>query len=149
MEKVYKRYRNRQELEKDYENFKDDWTVDAQEHMARHKSGVELYALDEYEQNGRRRLQIHREFSIGPNFPHLSNNELPKFFQSLNAQFSMIYEKQMPKIEHHERTDEERRKSMEETDKMRLQMLRDDGVPEDVIQKIALKFKEGLDEIFR
>lgn len=146
MGKAYKTYKNKAEVEADYDNFKQDWEIDAGQCMARHKSGVELYAIKEREENGRKRLQIHREFAIGEEFPDLNSKELPKFFAYLNAQFMVLYERDMPKAEEKEITEEDRRKNMEERDKFKVETLREEGYPEEQVKRYEQYLKSTLEE---
>lgn len=93
MDKMYKKYANKKEVLADYDNFKNDWHINVQRHMAVHKSGVVLYAKGEKEHNGKKLLCVKRKISNVSKFCSLNDEEFEKTMACLNAQFIILYEK--------------------------------------------------------
>lgn len=149
MEKPYKVYQSHDEAAADYDNYKNDWKIFPRAYTAVHKSGVEMEVGGTYQQDGQEHIKIHCKFNIGnPELPDLDQHEFDKYLDYLHAQFLILYEKAMPKFKVKQRTEAERRKSMERSDKERLKLMRDYGMPEEVINQWEEYFKKTLIERF-
>lgn len=140
-------YQSKEEIETDYENYKQHWRYNAQEEKGEHESGLVLRKVFtteglKVEYQGRDELKTKMQNE------GLQEKDIENYLRMLKNQFIVMNEKESIGVK--DLTKEERKKLMEEADKANLELMRKyHKFSEEKLSKIEEELKNNRERFFK
>lgn len=140
-------YQSKEEIEADYENYKQHWRYNAQEEKGEHESGLVLRKVFtteglKVEYQGRDELKTKMQNE------GLQEKDIENYLRMLKNQFIVMNEKESIGVK--DLTKEERKKLMEEADKIKIELMRKyHKFSEEKLSEIEEELKNNRERFFK